>query len=233
MREMSFGIYTLRDAQRLTGVNSSKMRRWLFGYSFKTISGDGTRDHFSAPLWATQYGRDQFDDDVIGFRDLLELRVINEFVKAGVPLIVVRNCLEEAKKFLKSDYPFTSNRFLTDGKTIYHEALSRTTAEPSLVDLRKHQHAINEVIRPSLYAGIEYDGLLARRWFPMPRQKSIVLDPEVSFGKPHLAASGVPTEAIYASYLAESEDINRVARLFEIEKKQVEAAVKFEESLAA
>ena len=162
----SLGVYSLREAERLTGVRACSLKRWLFGYSYSTKSDDDHVDrssHSSAPLWQSQYSLDEFHECVVGFRDLLELRVVGEFVKAGLPLIVVRNCLDAARELFGIDYPFTAQQFLTDGKTIYLDALNRNSGDPTLLNLRNRRYAFNEVIRPSLYAGIEYAGNVARR----------------------------------------------------------------------
>lgn len=229
----SLGVYSLREAEKLTGVRARTLKRWLFGYSYSVKNQGGQTDHPSAPLWHTQYEREDFDECVIGFRDLLEARVVGEFVKAGVPLIVIRNCMDSARALFGIDYPFTTQQFLTDGETIYHEARSRSSNDPALLNLRNRRYAFDAVIRPSLYAGIEYSGKTARRWFPELKLRSVVLDPAVAFGKPHIVDLGVPTDAIYSTYLAEDKNSLRTAKLFEITKRQVDSAVKFEERLAA
>lgn len=71
------------------------IRRWLYGYPYKKAGKD--KQYRSSPLWATQYAADDLGEPVIGFRDLMEIRIVREFVKRGVPLIVVRHCLEAAR----------------------------------------------------------------------------------------------------------------------------------------
>ncbi len=124
-------------------------------------------------------------------------------------------------------------RFVTDGATIYQEALRAGAAddEPEMLDLRTRQYAFREIIKDSLYTGIEYDGGFARRWYPEPRSRAVVIDPVVQFGHPVVEESGIPTASLYASYLAEEKNKAVVARLFEITPKQVESAVRFEEKL--
>ena len=232
----STGIYTLADAARLVGTETRTIRRWVHGYSRPALgsSADNTAPKKSVPLWQTQYGSGE-RSNIVGFRDLLELRVVNEFVKHGVPLIVVRECLNSAKKLLGVDHPFTQSRFATDGKTIYADLLKNVT-EPELVDLRKKQIVFRDIIKPSLYDGIEYDSStrIARRWFPN-KGRRIVLDPARSFGKPVLNGSGIPTEALYANYRAEGADraaIRLVASIFDIDAKEVAAAIQFETAFA-
>jgi uncharacterized protein (DUF433 family) len=103
--------------------------------------------------------------------------------------------------------------------------------ELEVLDLRTRQYAFREIIKDSLYAGIEYDAGTARRWYPEPRSRKVVIDPGVQFGHPVIEECGVPTASIYASYLAEDRDKALVARLFEITPRQIESAVRFEEKL--
>lgn len=234
MSPAGIGVYTLATAARLIHADRAAIKRWLFGYDYSRRDGEVRSRHHSDPLWTPQHSAEALGDKVIGFRDLLELRIVREFVEHGVSLLVVRRCLEFARtEFGIADYPLTSQRFCTDGRTIFREVL-KEGQEPEILDLRSRQYVIRDIIKPSLYAGIEYDGEMARRWYPEGRdRRSVVVDPDVQFGKPVLEESGVPTEVLYAAYLAEGLDKAVVARIYEVPPRQVEAAVRFEERLAA
>jgi len=218
MKLIGVGLYTLQQAARLSGASAPEVSRWLFGY--KTSQGK-----VHAPLWSTQL--EGCDEKVIGFRDLMELRVVKAFVKHGVPLRVIRTALKHAQEIFGARYPFTSHRFLTDGRTIFHEAIDRESME--MTDLVRRQLVFEEIIRPQLYEGIEFssDGA-AVRWFP-EKHKTIVLDPDLSFGRPVLTKFGIPTEIILQAMRAESNNAKAVAAQFEIPVADVRAAVKFEE----
>lgn len=233
MTQTGIGIYTLPDAARLVRTDVAKLRRWLYGYSYRKTDGDVKRDYRSSPLWIPQYSPRELGEQVIGFRDLLEARIVREFVGRGVPLIVVRRCLAEAKRLFGGDYPLTRQRFLTDGETIFHEALETEGAdgEPALLDLRRRQHVFRTIIKDSLYAGIEYDGEEARRWYPEGRKNPVVIDPEVQFGHPVIEPVGVPTAALYAAWLAEGKKRATVAKLYEVDARHVDAAVRYEKKL--
>jgi len=171
-------------------------------------------------------------EQVLSFRDLLELRTVARFIERGVSLQVVRATIEVAREVL-GDYPLHSRRFVTDGKKIFLDAVNRV-GEAALLDLKERQYAIDAVIRPSLIDGIEYDqNAKALRWYPNPKQRAVVLDPQVQFGEPIVAESGVPTDTLAAAYLAENKDLNRVARLYRTTPQAVKAAIAFELRLAA
>lgn len=220
------GLYALPQAARLIGATPREIQRWLFGYKYKR---KGSPERFIEPLWTTQLA--EFRRHLIGFRDLVELRFVHAFVKHGVDLRVVRRCAANAREIFGSAYPFTMERFKTDGRTIYRDAVSEE-GDGTLLDLHRLQLAFDAVIRPSLYRGIEFkeDGS-AKRWFPT-KTEAIVIDPEMAFGKPVLKDFGVTTATISAHMHAEKSK-SRVARILDVPVALVNVALKYEHRLAA
>lgn len=231
------GIYSVPEASRLIAVPTRDIRRWLFGYHYRKTPGDAESRVDIAPLWQTQLVGEDFEEDVIGFQDLLELRFIREFIRNGVSLRVVRHCLNSARDLYGVSHPMSLPKFMTDGRTIYAEAVSEEHIAASMVDLRSKQTVFKDIIRPSLYSGIVYDGDRASKWYPersARRSSPIVIDPTRQFGSPIVEETGTPTSVIYASYVAEGGDHQAqavTARVYEMPGKYVEAAVRFEESL--
>lgn len=228
------GIYSLPEAARLIRVPARKMHRWLYGYAHSKKAMCETSRSYSEPLWAPQLSKDDFDAEVIGFRDLLEVRFVAAFVEHGVPLVIVRRCLETARELLDVEYPMSSGAFKTDGRTIFAEAVERSRTEGSLLDLKSRQFAFRDIISPSLYAGIDYAGKQAVKWFPEGRRSPIVLDPARQFGSPIIDDAGVPTGVLFSSYLAEganAQAVGRTARIYDVPVRSVQAAVRFEENL--
>lgn len=220
------GIYSFADAARFIGAESRELRRWMQGYS---TTRDGEKYEYG-PLWTSQLVG--ADIDGVGFRDLVELRFVRTFVAVGVPLVLIRRTIEELRERLGNEYPFTSTAFKTDGRRIFMEMLDEN-GDKALVDVVKRQNVMAKVIGPSLREGIELNiDDEATRWYPIPRSKTIVFDPDRSFGHPILATSGVPTIAIAEAVKAEGGDMNRVARLYEISTAEVRKALSFEQQVA-
>lgn len=86
-----------------------------------------------------------------------------------------------------------------------------------------------EVLSPYLKQ-IEYanDTQTAIRW---NIADGIVLDPTRSFGKPIVASEGTTTYVLAQSYLANNQDQNLVADLFDVTPDAVLRAVDFEREL--
>jgi uncharacterized protein (DUF433 family) len=223
------GIYPIHQAARLIGEQPRALHRWLRGYSRKN-KGEQVR---SAALWETQLKDQGLAGDVIGFRDLLEVRLVSAFVRHGVDLRVIRATLEAAARDFGQEYPLSSKQFLTDGKRIFLQAIEETTGEAQLVDVLRRQFVFSDIIKPSLYEGIEYGEEGAVRWYPLANRKTIVLDPAVQFGAPIVTEAGIPTDTIYASFLAEERNETMVARIFSIAPQSVIEAVEYESRLAA
>lgn len=230
------GIYTLPAAARLINVPAQKIHRWLYGYNYSRKSDEGSVRIFSSPLWHPQVSKDEYDAEVIGFNDLLEVRFVSAFVAHGVPLIVVRRCLETARTIFSVDYPMSTGSFMTDGKTIFADAIRKTIKDGALLDLKTRQLVFKDIISPSLYAGIAYEGNRATKWYPQEqgKQRHVVLDPARQFGSPILEQTGTPTDVLFASYVAEGATpraLVQTAMAYEVPVKLVESAIRYEKGL--
>lgn len=220
------GIYTLSEAARLLQARQRSIRRWVAGYDY--TSNDVVQH--SEPLFLPDHP--EVDDQItISFRDLVELRFVNAFTKAGIGLKAIRNMLTHAREEVASDRPFSSARFRTDGRTIFLESVE-VSGDNKLMDLRDKQFVIKKIVE-STFRDLDLEDDLVRRWRPYKGKPTIVIDPQRAFGQPIAAASGVPTVTLADAVSAEGS-VARVARLYEVDERVVRDAVKYQrEYLAA
>ena len=214
------GAYSLTEAGRLVGVSPTTLRRWIFGYSYDH-HGPHTEQR---PLWQPQYGVDQ-EDPLLGFRDLIEARIVRGLRAMKIGLPTIRECLQRAREIVDDEHPFSTRQFKTDGKRIFLEKMGNI-GDGALIDLKFRQHAFKSIVAPS-FIDLEFDADAASRWWLLPRKRTIVLDPARSFGQPIVAEGGVPTARLLQSVRAEGS-VDRVARLFEIPTSAVRDALTFE-----
>ncbi len=220
------GIYTVRDAARLTDVSTGRIRRWLRGYRYRSRK----KSYASPPLWHGQW--EPIDHSLaLGFLDLIEIRFVDAFLKAGVSWATLRQARERAEEMFAVSHPFCTNRFMTDGRDIFVE-LHRETGEPSLVEIVQRQAVFAQIIKPFMkeLEFIEGSGLV--RWWPLGEKRLVVLDPTRNFGRPIVARHGVPTEVL-ASAAKAAGSIAEVARWFEVPELEIRDAIEFEQRLAA
>jgi uncharacterized protein (DUF433 family) len=220
------GIYTVADASRLARVSSRRIRRWLKGYEFKVKRGR----HRSPPVWNSQL--EPIDNAMaLGFLDLLEIRCVDAFISAGVSWKTLRQVYDQARELVGHSHPFCTNRFATDGQTIFME-LQEKNDEVTLWDMRDVQRVFDRIIQPFL-KNIEFDSSrVPLRWWPRGKNHQVALDPRRSFGQPIIFRDGIPTQVLARSVRA-NDSLEEVARWFEIKSASVREAVEFEHALAA
>jgi uncharacterized protein (DUF433 family) len=220
------GIYTIPEAARFTKISTGRIWRWLRGYSYRSRN----KAYASPPLWQGQWepiGKSR----ALGFLDLIEIRFVDAFLKAGITWATLRQARERARELFKVSHPFCSNRFVTDGREIFAE-LHRETGEPSLLEIVRRQHVFGQISTP-LLKDLEttQDGLVVR-WWPLGTNRSVVLDPRRNFGRPIVGEHGVPTEVL-AKAAAACDSIREVVRWFDVPESQIGDAVEYEQQLAA
>jgi uncharacterized protein (DUF433 family) len=231
------GVYGGTDALQLINfrrqnetsygsVSCQTVVRWLRGYEYQDRSG--ARRH-SDPLWHPDYAND--DGTEVSFRDLIELRFVRAFRDAGLGLQTIRACFKRAVEEVEDERPFSTQRFRTDGKTIFLE-ITRDVQEGELVDLRHRQSVFHRLVAPSL-RDLEFDADVVARWYPLGiARKSIVVDPARAFGRPIVADGTVPAEIISEAVRIEGSP-EKVAKLYGVPLLAVREAVAFQQQLAA
>lgn len=204
----------------MVGMQPSTLRRWLLGYEHQA-----TRE---APLWQPQY--DPADDEgvLLGFRDLVEARIVNALRAKKIGLQTIRTCLDRAKVIVGQDHPFSTRQFKTDGKTIFLE-ITRGLDEPQLVDLKRSQGVFSRVVAPTL-DDLDFGKDGAERWWLLHGRRTIVADPERSFGQPIIADHGMTTARVAQAVEAEGS-VEKVAKIYEIKPRLIREALTYESQL--
>ncbi len=218
------GIYSLPEAARLVGTNTTRIRRWLLGYRFPSRTGEQRK---SERIFAPQLPVIDHHWS-IGFLDLVELLFIKAFRDHGVTLPTIRQAAKVAADRWRTHHPFCLKRFATDGRTIFEAAIDEAGDE-QVLELTRHQYAFAKVVKP-YFKQLEFGvGDNVDRWWPAG---NIYLDPRIAFGRAVVHPYGIPTETLYDAYLANGST-KEVGRWYSVPAQIVRRAVNFEESLAA
>jgi uncharacterized protein (DUF433 family) len=182
---LGIGVYTAAEASRLLNLPVAKVRRWLGGYRGEV------RDY--APLWTPQLPK--LDDQLgLGFLDLMQLRVVARVVaETDISLQKLRRALVRAQDLVQHAHPFTTTRFRTDGRSLFVE-IGRETDTPQLYDVLGRQYGFHRIIEPS-FKDVDLD-IEITRWWPLGKHRSVVVDPQQSFGTPIGSSSGIPTATL-------------------------------------
>lgn len=223
--QLGIGYYTANEAARLLKIPVLNVNRWLRGYDYKYRGAS----YHSEPLWTPELP--SYDNKIeMSFRDLIELRFVESFLRAGLGLKTIRHCLDLARDSVNDVRPFSTQKFRTDGRTIFLDTI-RKSGESELLDLKKQQYVIKQVIERS-FKDLDIEANAVARWRPFKGKESIVIDPKRAFGQPIAANYGVPTQVL-AEAVSVERSVARVARIFEVPPAVVKDAVSFEEFLLA
>ena len=215
------GAYNVAEAARLTGVPRTNIRRWTQGYSYKR---DG-EEHDLPPVLGYH---DAIGKPILTFADLVEVRVLDRFRKRGVPWRTLRIAASKAAELTGHPRPFSLRRFKTDGRAVLDKV-----AEGVLHDIVNDQQSFEQVLDRFLIDGLDFnESDEPERWWPLGKDKLVVIDPTRGFGTPICSSSGVPTVVVDKFYSAE-QDVKKVMWWYDLAEGEVEDAVEFEASLAA
>jgi uncharacterized protein (DUF433 family) len=220
------GIYTIPQAARLSRVPLPSIRRWLYGYHYDY---KGHTVEQPAVVAANENLRTL---RVVTFSDLIEVQFVHAFRDEGVSWKTIRIAADKARRITKSNNPFASRQFVTDGSTIFAEIVQQT-GNSELLDLKNDQMAFRRVFLPSLRLKLELGERGVERLWPLGKNRPVVIDPRRQFGQPISRDEGVPTSVLAGAYASMRQSVNSVARWYEVSRAAVRAAVDFEQRLAA
>lgn len=220
---VGIGLYTPSEAGRLIRMPAAKISRWLRGHAANGKDYD--------PLWETDV--DLGDGKVIlSFRDLMETRVVDAFIRMGVSAIRMRAAIRLAQDVMSESHPLASNRFRTDGREIFLQVIDKDengAEREQLLNLFKRQYTFKGVLDPVLQTVDFGDDGNPTIWWPMGRRSNIIVDPKRAFGAPIDGESSIPTSTLAreASVLG----VDETAMAYDVSRQAVLRAVEFEGSL--
>jgi uncharacterized protein (DUF433 family) len=220
------GLYSLTDASRQIRIPLAKLRRWAAGYWYL----DGSVERFSGAVVAG--GKDELDERILTFAELIELFFVGFFRREGVSMQVIRAARESAQQLFDVDYPFAAQRFDTDGRGIFVRknvhSIEGVSEKQITLELSRGQLAFDELARP-FFRTIDFDHGSAWRYWPLGRQHPIVVDARRSFGKPITQHGSIPTMALY-QMVNGGQSLQSVASWYDVQIETVKAAVEYEET---
>jgi uncharacterized protein (DUF433 family) len=177
---------------------------------------------------------------LLSFLNLSELHVLSALRDQNVPLRVIRRSVNYLSGKLPGDpHPLLAMDLLTDGVSIFVDHLGWTSNRETLVNItRDGQLAMRSLFEAHLKR-IERDLNTqdVLRLYPFAwrvrsaedaesQPRPIAVDPTVSFGRPVLAGTRIPTSEI-AGRISAGEPMKSIAKDMHLELDQVEAALRY------
>ncbi|MBK6901442.1 MAG: DUF433 domain-containing protein [Saprospirales bacterium] len=208
------GIYTVGEISRILRLPSAKVSAWLKRY------WDGKLGE----AYSRKYSWKVDDTKAVGFHTLVEFYVMMQFSEAGVKPKQVLKAHLELSFMCKIAFPFAKKEVLegiqTDGKKIFLKTPEETI---TLDGTRQLNLEFIEIFFRKLEFGA---GQLANSFYPLGKDKSIVVDPKRQFGHPVIGRTNIYPETIFNLHKA-GEPSGFIAFTFEISEQEVLDAIEY------
>lgn len=198
------GVYSFPSAARLIhGTTPRRVRYWM-----------------RSGLTPATFGTSRSGSAVLSFHDVVSLEIVRRFLSAGLTLQKVRKLEREMREAMPDiPRPFATERFYTDGATIWHR---QHPADDYLVEVvgkyaGKAARATSWTgVVASFATEVHYEHGLAARWQP---SEWVVIDPEIQFGDPVVAGTRLPVDTIAVGL--KSASVDEVARWYDLPPEAV------------
>jgi len=214
------GTYPISEAAHYLGIPSETLRSWV------SAKGKTHRNLQSAPCLIDLPNSSL---NYLSFTNLVEAHVLRVIRKQhGITLTKVRKALDYMQGELKVSHPLARIEFQTDGVDLFVDSVRE------LINASESgQLAMREMLKHLLErVEVDEDGIASRlylytRTSEEDSPKSIVIDPRISFGRPILVGTGIPTAVLAERYKA-GDSIDDLAYDYDCDRLKIEEAIRCE-----
>lgn len=213
--------YTFHDASFYLGVPKATLRSWIRGRFYPTKRGR----KFFEPVFVLP----DADKPLLSFTNLVEIHVLNAIRrKHNVDLLKVRKTITYIQDKFNYKHPLADQRFESDGINLFIHYYGE------LINVSQDGQLAMRAILEEYLSRVEHDPSgKAARLYPFLRanghrnNKSVVIDPYVSFGNPVITGTGIPTSIIASRFLA-GDSVTDIANDYGRETFEIEEAIRYE-----
>lgn len=222
--------YTPLQVARYLDVPAATVRAWVFGRNYRTKEGV----RYFEPVIKVPDVIEGVPSHQLSFTNLVEVHVLRAIrVNHDVPLEKVRLAVEFLETVLNADHPLARIDLQTDGLDLYIDNLEQ------IISVSRHgQMYFREVVKAHLRRIERGSERLARRLYPFTggsdinSPSAVVIDPRISFGRPVLVGTGIPTAELAERFKA-GESFVELAEDYGIDAMKIEEALRSELLLAS
>ena len=220
--------YGIAEAAHYLRIPVSTLQSWILGRPYPTRAG--VRRFKPLIEVPPRTGR----RSLLSFMNLVEAHVLSAIRRDhDIALPNVRKALDYLQKEFPSKHPLAEKSFETDGIDLFIQEYGQ------LINISKSgQLAVRQLLEAHL-SRIERDPSgVPIKLYPFTRKpqagepKVVVIDPELAFGRPVLASTGIPT-AMIADRLKAGESVEELAADYHRTPEEIVDAIRCELPAAA
>ena len=211
--------YSVAEAARYVRIPAPTLRAWVAGQSYAKHSG---RPPFRPLITAPKY-----DPPRLTFNNLIEAYTLRALrTKHAVSIQAARRAIDFAEQYYNIHRLLLDPQLRTSAGELFLEKYGE------FVNLTQSGQLVIAKLFRDYLKRIELDGFhLPARLYPFDNDfdKTIVIDPQVAFGRPFIARRGISTAAI-VDRVNSGESYDEIAEDYGLDPLEVEEALFYEQA---
>lgn len=212
--------YTLAEAAYYLAIPVATLRSWFLGRHYPVAAGK----KFFAPIIEIADKKKQR----LSFINLVEAHILNAIRREHeIQLPKVRKAVTYLRNKLQSRHPLADQQFETDGLDLFvqkYGELINITRDGQLAMRNVLQSFLKRVKRDAQGSPVK---LYLFVHGAMDEPFAVVVDPAVSFGRPVLEGTGIPTSVLAERFKA-GDSPEELAEDYGRPRKEIEEAIRYE-----
>jgi uncharacterized protein (DUF433 family) len=214
--DLGSGFFTITDIAHILKIDRNKVSYLVRNYWKDRLSKRADYKYL-------------FETDkvlALNFFALIEIKIFNVLRQNGVGYKKALKAHEFLSKKFKTPYPFAHHSFYQSGGDILFEhGNDFIQAEDT------QQIAIRGIIEP-FSEKIEYSSdNIAQAYYPLGKDRKIVVDPDHQFGEPVLLNTNILASTVYKMYKA-GDSVNLISKSYNLDEHSINDAISFFETAA-
>lgn len=196
------GIFLTPDISLILGIKSQKVNNWLNNYWTEKI-------HYFEK------------SKTVNFLTMIEVYVFNTLLEKGISRKKIKKFHKELARKFNNQFPFAN-------KTLYYSKSDIYTDEQKDVYFDSTMnYIINDFIIP-FADKIDFSEQTNRavRFYPQGKDSSIVVDPNIQFGRPIIKGTRITIDVIQDLLKKETEH-EEIAFMYDIDEKSISEIIDF------
>lgn len=214
--DLGSGFFTITDISNILKIDRNKVSYLVRNYWKDKLSKK--RDY--------KYLYETDKVLALNFFALIEIKVFHVLRENGVTYKKALNAHAFLSKKFNTPYPFAHHSFYRAGGDILFEQ-----GKDFVQAQETQQIAIRGIIEP-FSEKIEYDtDNIAKAYYPLGKDKNVVVDPEHQFGEPVLLHTNILASTVYNMFKA-GDSIHLISKSYCLDEDSVNDAITFFETAA-
>ena len=206
------GVYKPSEIEDIIKIPKERVKYWL------KLLGEKIDDK---PIFFMKSEKSYYTN----FLTMIELYIFNQLRERNISIPKILIAYNELKVMLKVDYPFASSDLFVSGKLI---ALSENL---DFITVNGKRQFIFDFAKPYFEKIVFNDNSkLAELYYPLGKERSIVVNPNVLFGQPTIDGTRISASTLYDLYQS-GESKEEISEIYSIEVNLVNDVVTFYQGL--